>query len=451
MADTHLTKTFASAGNRKTFTISVWLKQSQGAKTNTNFVIFSAGSASNTYGQIRYKSGYMQLEDEQGGSVKATAYTNAHFVDPSAWYHLVVRVDTTQSDANSRVRFYRYGSQLSTTGTQPDQNEDLNINNNIGHAVGTLWRGSNSGGEWHGNMAQFIFCDGQSYAPSSFATTDATGIWKPNASPSITYGSNGFRLDFKGTGTSADASGFGADTSGNNNHFASNNLGTNPSSKDSPTNNFATFNSQDKRAGGVSFSIANLKVVTSGSNRNYVTTTQAFTNGKWYMECRFTAGASNGYVGFCDMSDLQMSGTSTLGDKSQEARVNYDGSYEKNNSTTSGWAGSFTDNDVLGLCLDCDNKRFTLSKNGQFADGSGNYDEASPTAYISYTATTGFFNFAFGEGSGSATATIEINTGNAPFTIASANADANGYGSFEYAVPSGYYALCTKNMAQYGG
>jgi hypothetical protein len=169
------------------------------------------------------------------------------------------------------------------------------------------------------------------------------------------------------------------------------------------------------------------------------------------MECRFTAGASNGYVGFCDMSDLQMTGTSTLGDKSQEARVNSDGSYEKNNSTTSGWAGSFTDNDVLGLCLDCDNKRFTLSKNGQFADGSGNYDEANPTAYISYTALTGFFNFAFGEGAGGATATVEINTGNAPFTIASANADANGYGSFEYAVPSGYYALCTKNMAQYGG
>ena len=452
MADTHLTKTFASAGNRKTFTISVWLKQSQGAKTSTNFVLFSAGSASNTYGQIRLKSGYIQLEDEQSGSVTATPYTDAHFVDPSAWYHLVVRVDTTQSGANDRVRFYRNGSLLAANGgSQPSQNQDLNINNNIGHAVGTLWRGSNSGGEWHGNMAQFIFCDGQSYAPSSFATTDSTGIWKPNSSPSITYGSNGFRLDFKGTGTSADASGFGADTSGNNNHFASNNLGTNPSSKDSPTNNFATFNSQDTRAGGVSFSNANLKVVTSGSNRNYVTTTQAFTAGKWYMECRFTTDVTHSYVGFCDMSDLQMDGTSALGNKSQEAAVGSTGYYEKNNSVTNNWAGTFAINDILGLCLDCDNKRFTLSKNGQFADGSGNYDEANPTAYISYTATTGFFNFAFGEGTGGGTATVEINTGNAPFTISSANADANGYGSFEYAVPSGYYALCTKNMAQYGG
>ena len=150
------------------------------------------------------------------------------------------------------------------------------------------------------------------------------------------------------------------------------------------------------------------------------------------------------------MSDLQMTGTSTLGDNSNEARVNSSGSYEKNNTTTSGWAASFTDNDILGLALDCDNNRFTLSINGQFADGSGNYDEANPTAYITYT-TGNFMTFAFGEGAGAATATIEINTGNAPFTISSANADANGYGSFEYAVPSGYYAPCTKNMAQYGG
>ena len=452
MADTHLTKTFASAGNRKTFTFSVWLKQGFGL-TSGNSVIFSAGSASNTYCQIRMKNpnNYIQFEDEQGGSVTATPYTDAFFRDPSAWNHLVVRVDSTQSTASDRVRMYMNGTQLTMSGgTQPGQNQDFVINNNTGHALGTLWRGSDSGGHWNGNMAQAIFCDGQSLAPTSFGSTNSDGVWIPNASPSVTYGTNGFKIDFKGTGASADTSGFGADSSGNNNHFATVNIGTNPSSKDSPENNFATFNSLDTRAGGITFSIAGLKVVTSGSNRNYVTTTQAFTSGKWYMECKFTAGASNGYVGFCDMSDLNMTGTSTLGDLSNEARVNSSGSYEKNNSTTSGWAGSFTDNDILGLALDCDNNRFTLSKNGQFADGSGNYDEANPTAYITYTAGN-FMTLAFGEGAGAATATVEINTGNSPYTIASANADANGYGNFEYAVPSGYYALCTKNLAQYGG
>ena len=167
------------------------------------------------------------------------------------------------------------------------------------------------------------------------------------------------------------------------------------------------------------------------------------------MECRFTSTVANAAVGICDMNDLQMSGTSSLGDLSNEIAVHQDGDYEKNNSVTNGWAGSFATDDILGLCLDCDNNRFALSKNGQFADGSGNYDEASPTAYINYT-TGNFMTFAFGERSGSATATIEINTGNSPYTIASGNADANGYGSFEYAVPSGYYAVCTKNMATYG-
>ena len=167
------------------------------------------------------------------------------------------------------------------------------------------------------------------------------------------------------------------------------------------------------------------------------------------MECRYTAGSSDGNVGFCDMNDLQMTNTSSLGSLSNEARVTSAGAYKKNNSTTSGWAGSFTDNDILGLCLDCDNNRFTISKNGQFADGSGNYDEANPTAYITYT-TGNFMTFALGERTSGGTATIEINTGNSPYTIASGNADANGYGSFEYAVPSGYYALCTKNMATYG-
>ena len=168
------------------------------------------------------------------------------------------------------------------------------------------------------------------------------------------------------------------------------------------------------------------------------------------MECKYTSDDTHAYVGFCDMSDLQMDGTSALGNQSNEAAVGSTGYYEKNNSVTNSWAGTFATGDILGLCLDCDNNRFTLSKNGQFTDGTGYYDEANPTAYITYTAGN-FMNFAFGEGTGGATATCEINTGNSPYAIASGNADANGYGSFEYAVPSGYYALCTKNIGAYGG
>ena len=439
MAHTELSRTPSGAGNRKTYTISFWVKRSE---LSTQNILFSVdGGTNNTnYMEMSFNGSNQLLI---GGYTSNFLTTNRVFRDTSAWYHIVWRVDTTQSTADDRFRLYVNGVQETSFSTRnnPGQNDDTAANMAAATKIGQTL---------DGYLAQYIMADGQSYAPTTFGSTDSNGVWVPITSPSVTYGTNGFKLDFNLSGTSADASGFGADSSGQNNHFATTNIATNPNTKDSPTNVFATFNSLDKRAGGVDFSNGNTKVVTSGSNRNYVTLNQAFTNGKWYMECRFTAGTSNGYVGFCDMSDLQMTGTSTLGDLSNEARVNYDGSYEKNNSSTSGWAGSFTDNDILGLCLDCDNNRFTLSKNGQFADGSGNYDEASPTAYITYT-TGNFMTFAFGEGAGGSTATIEINTGNSPYAIASGNADANGYGSFEYAVPSGYYALCTKNIGAYGG
>ena len=444
---TYLNRTPSSASNRKTWTYSTWLKRSQ-IGTGDN-VFFGVGAGTVEFGAFFKSDNILEVYNYTSGVYNFRYQTNQVFRDPSAWYHIVIACDTTQGSAGDRVKIYVNNSQITSfsTSTDPSQNFDTQVNLNTPHKIGVAQYG---GGFYLGYMAQTILVDGTALTPSSFGSTNANGIWVPNSQPSVTYGTNGFKLDFEGTGTAADASGFGADSSGNNNHFASNSLGTNPSTTDTCQNNFATFNSLDKRAGGVDFSLGNTKVVTSGSNRNYVTQTQAFASGKWYMECRFTAGASNGYVGFCDMSDLQMTGTSTLGDLPNEARVNSDGSYEKNNSSTAGWAGSFTDNDILGLALDCDNNRFTLSKNGQWADGSGNYDEANPTAYITYTAGN-FMSFAFGEGAGGATATIEINTGNAPYTISSGNADGAGYGNFEYAVPSGYYALCTKNLAAYGG
>tara|TARA_R100000697_G_scaffold10482_3_gene16086 strand:- start:997 stop:2346 length:1350 start_codon:yes stop_codon:yes gene_type:complete len=449
MTTTYLNKTFSTPTNSKKYTMAGWFKRS-GLSSNQYFYSYdSGGNAQFVIGFYSSDKFTVYDRDASSGSDDINYVTTAVFRDTAAWYHLVVAVDTTDSTSGDRVKIYVNGTRLTAfdTSTAPAQDYDTIANSAISKDIGRWQAGSNY---YYGYMSQFIFLDGYALTPSSFGSTNANGVWIPNTSPSVTYGNNGFKLDFADSGASAATGNFGSDSSGNNNHFTSNNLGTNPSTTDTPQNIFATFNAVDKRAGGVDFSDGNTKVVTSGSNRNYVTLTQAFTSGKWYMECRYTAGASAAGVGFCDMSDLQMSGTSTLGDKSNEARVTSGGEYEKNNSVTSGWAGSFTDNDILGLALDCDNNRFTISKNGQFADGSGNYDEANPTAYITYTAGN-FMTFAFGEGAGGATATIEINTGNSPYAIASGNADANGYGNFEYAVPSGYYALCTKNLGQYGG
>ena len=453
MAQTYLTKTFGSSGNLDVWTVSFWVKKAMIITGNDQYVMHAQTNADNQTGiALRGSGDNYVLQCFNAVSASANngfnVYTSMYFRDPSAWYHIVVACNTAESSGTNGLKIYVNGTLQTTTVGAWNQNVDTQFSKNQQHVVGA--KTGNSLG-FNGYLAQFIFANGTQYAASTFGSTNADGVWIPNTQPSVTYGSNGFKLDFLGSGASADSSGFGADASGNNNHFASNNLGTNPNTKDGPANNFATLNPLDLRAGGSNddYDKGNLQRLTSSANRNYSTMTQAIQSGKWYLECKFTAGASNGYVGFCDMSDLQANAANTLGDKSNEARVNNDGSYEKNNSTTSGWAGSFTDNDILGLALDCDNNRFTVSKNGQWADGSGNYDEANPTAYITYT-TGNFMSFAFGEGAGGANATIQVNAGQPIFTIASGNADANGYGSFEFAVPSGYYALCTKNMGTYG-
>lgn len=453
MADTYLTKTFASAGNRKTFTFSVWLKQAFGL-TSGNSVIFSAGSASNTYCQIRMKNpnNYIQFEDEQGGSVTATPYTDAFFRDPNAWNHLVVRVDSTQSSAADRVRMYMNGTQLTMSGgTQPGQNQDFIINNNTGHALGTLWRGSDSGGHWNGHMAQAIFCDGQSLAPTSFGSTNSDGVWIPNASPSITYGTNGFKIDFKGTGASADTSGFGADSSGNNNHFATTNIGTNPSSKDSPANNFATINTLATEA---TVSEGGLKSTTGNSRRMGGPSTLGVSKGKWYMEYKITdINSTSMTVGVGNDQGVLFSDFRE-GVDWWNASNSY--AYENNGNkrstgVNSSYGASYTTGDIIGIALDMDNRKLYFSKNGTFQD-SGDPTSGSTGTGSAFSVTENLtYFFTFSDNSSAAGVTVEANFGNPSFTISSSNADANGYGSFEYAVPSGYYALCTKNLAQYGG
>ena len=444
---TYLTRNQTN-GNQDKWTFSSWVKKSTSSAAQC---IFATSNGSTTSFDAKFNSSdSIDVYNYLGGGYGARLVTNRVFRDPASWYHIVIVYDSGNSTEAQRLRIYVNGTEETSFSTTNYPSLDENSDLNVSGSTLDIGRQQNGSQFFLGYLAQSILADGQAYAPTVFGSTNADGIWVPITSPSVTYGTNGFKLDYKDSGASAAASNFGADTSGNNNHFTSNSLGTNPNTNDSPQNIFATLDpNNDRTQGGFTFSKGNTKVVTSGSNKNYACLTQAFKTGKWYMECRYTAGSSDGNVGFCDMNDLQMTNTSSLGSLSNEARVTSAGAYKKNNSTTSGWAGSFTDNDILGLCLDCDNNRFTISKNGQFADGSGNYDEANPTAYITYT-TGNFMTFAFGEGSSSSTATIEINTGNSPYTIASGNADANGYGSFEYAVPSGYYALCTKNMATYG-
>ena len=444
-----------SDSNRKTWTFSWWAKlNATGLEQHLYGFRVNADNMSylrlNTDGAMRFAN-----EDYQQPVLRVQ--TNRLFRDPSAWYHIVLRADTTQSTTEDRIRFYINGVQETSMSSTdyPSQDYDLEINQPDNFIIGAM-RNTNgtTTGQVDGYLSEVHFVDGQSYAPTVFGEYNDNGVWVPkDCKADITYGTRGFYMQFKETGTSANSSGMGADTSGNDNHFTPNNLVAADITTDTPMNNFCTLNPLDPIQ-GAAYSEGNCKTVTNSSNRNYVTGTFGLTSGKWYWEAKLTAVTSDAndqaFFGIADLDDRGANSTGqSLGDRANEVGWHQEeGKYQRNNSWSSAHTASWGIGDICAIALDADNNRVTIAKNGQWADGSGNADESSPTAFVTYTAST--MTPAMGEGGGGTEATWECNFGNSVFSISSGNADANGYGNFEYAVPSGYYALCTKNLAEYG-
>ena len=444
----YLSRTPSSAGNRRTFTYSGWLKPAVASATSRTLIGAGANSGTNDY-SIFQSGNKLRFSFATEGS--GDIITDGVFRDPAAWYHIVWAIDTTQSTASNRVKLYINGTQeTNVSGTYPDQDYQTSINNTVANVVGA--RSYSTTSYYDGYMADVHLIDGQALAPTEFGETNDNGVWIPKQYTG-SYGTNGFKLEFKQTGTSANSSGMGADTSGNDHHFTPTNLAAIDVTEDTPTNNFCTLNPIDP-VQGAAYSEGNCKTVTNSSNRNYVTGTFGLTSGKWYWEAKLTAvtadAVDQAFFGIADLDDRGVNSTGeSLGDRANEVGWHQEeGKYQRNNSFSSAHTASWGIGDICAIALDADNNRVTIAKNGQWADGSGNADQSSPTAFVTYTAST--MTPAMGEGGGGTEATWECNFGNSAFSISSGNSDANGYGNFEYAVPSGYYALCTKNLAEYG-
>ena len=431
MAHTQLSRTPSGAGNRKTFTISVWVKRSELATENLLLKI-DGGTNNTNYIEMKFDSGDRLL---MGGYTSNFLRTNRLFRDPNAWYHIVWRVDTTQSTADDRFRLYVNGTQETSFSTRnnPGQNDDTAANMAASTKIGQTL---------DGYLAQYIMADGQSYAPTTFGSTDSNGVWVPITSPSVTYGTNGFKLDFNLSGTSADASGFGADSSGQGNHFASNNLQTNPNTKDTPHNLFCTLNNVDTES--VELSKGGCDFDSSGGSAEGVRATMGVLAGKWYYECKITgsAGLSAGNIGY-SQSTMKLNANPRGG---QCMVINGSSSVNFYNFSSSAVvldaSNGIGQNDIIGVALNLTDNQITFYKNGA---------QIGSTQSIASGLLQGdfFIPCVFDDG-GVNDVVGSFNFGNPTFTIASSNSDANGHGSFEYAVPSGYYALCTKNLATYG-
>ena len=444
--DPNLSTTFSSAGNRRTFTISAWIKKGD---TSADRTLIGQGGTStgNPRGLIFVGSTVRFTSNTTGSSTEADVETNAKLRDHSAWYHIVVAVDTTQGTASNRIKIYINGEQqtsLSST-TYPDQNFQMNWNNNVLHTVGRY--PNNDAYHMDGHISEFYFIDGTQYAASNFGETDDNGVWIPkDASGDLTFGTNGFYLEFKQTGTGTNSSGIGADTSGNDNHLAVNNLAALDVTVDTPTNNFCTLNPISFPSALVtSLQDGNLELLTTDSPYGAVPATFALTNGKWYWEIKVNTSSDYDRIGLVgtevpittsfDFGAANLGG----GDKTNLSYKSNDGKTRKD-GTDANYGNTYTSGDIIGVAYNADDGEIYFYKNGTVQN-------SGTAAYTNLDGLT--LMPAVGDGVGNASGYYFCNFGNPTFSISSGNADANGYGNFEYAPPSGYYALCTKNLAEY--
>jgi len=435
---TYLQKTNSSPSSQRQFTVSTWVKV---CREGNDRYMWSMRVDDNNWIGFRFATnGCVILQIYDSGSTTGQLQSNAFFRDFGSWYHFVVRVNTNDGTADDRLRIYVNGTQLTSFSTRTNlpSGYDVPITSNFQVATSPYSSQYNSN-SLDGYLTDFNYCDNYSYAPTSFGETDSTtGEWKPIVDfTGVSYGNNGFRLKFE------NAAALGTDTSGNSNTLTVNNAGTNAKTKDTADNNFATMNPNIGTQGQTPAYSKGNTIVTSTSNGSYgasALSTFAIDSGKWYWETKLTGDRNNGIaIGLADATwDVGSATDSWFGGSNLNGyafQFSNSGQKKNDNGTGTSYGTQIAVNDVIGTAYDADNNTITW-----YINGSSQGQAFSSMRDITFVpASYGYYNTQW-----------EFNFGNPAFTIASGNADANGFGNFEYAVPSGYYALCTKNINQYG-
>jgi hypothetical protein len=445
-SDDNLAITFGSAGNRRIFTISAWVKR--GLMNDDHALIGQGGTASgNPRGLLFFDNSLRFTNNTAGNSTDTDVNTNAKTRDPAAWYHVVAAVDTTQSTNTNRVKLYINGVHQTSlaTATYPDEDFEMNWNNAVLHTVGRY--PNNDSYHMDGYISEFYFIDGTQYAASDFGEYDGdSGIWIPkNAKGALTFGDNGFYLEFKQTGTDTDASGMGADTSGEDNHLAVNNLTAVDVTTDTPTNNFCTLSPLAAEA-GFTFSEGNTTSVSSTNNTTHGSTF-AVSKGKWYWEVVAATHVSGFGSGIVDVDDY----IRNIGYESVDSYLfNFNGD-KITVGTVVSLFGNISNEGHLMYALDLDNGRFSFGLEGTWSNGSATQSTTFNTSNFDYTGIPDHYYYIARAQQTTTGTTARFNFGNPPLAaMGNGLSDENGYGNFKTAVPSGYYALCTKNLAEYG-
>jgi hypothetical protein len=440
------TPSSAVTSERKTFTISCWVKR--GSNFGTNSFLWEMGGNDNANERIfcRFDSNNrLNVSDSSTGF----RIPNRLFRDPSAWYHIVVAFDTTDSTADNRVKVYVNGVQETSflTSNNPGQNDTKGFSHNSEHTIART--GIDNNFSFDGYMTEFHAVGGSQLDATSFGEFNDNGVWIPKKYTG-SHGTNGFYLEFKQTGTSQNSSGIGADTSGNDNHLAVNSLSATDVTEDTPTNNFAVINAV---WAGLSARVAPTlsegnTQVDHGSTDSGAWSTIIPANGKWYAEFKITNTSSNtSGISVQNLTDGEVNWRADTYQNAKGYQFFMNGNKGNNGTATTSYGSAWSNNDIIGIAMDLDNGKLYFSVNGTYVD-SGDPTSGSSGTGAAFSIDAGDLHCI---GSGyKHSMQGQWNFGNAPFSISSGNSDANGYGNFEYAVPSGYYALCTKNLAEYG-
>ena len=431
-----LERTPSSASNRKTFTFSGWFKLANLASSQSDYYqIFGATVGGGNEGVFISDADAIYIF--LGGEF----HTNRKFRDPNAWYHVVFAVDTTQSTDTNRVKLYINGVQetsFASTG-YPNQNHDTAVNNTTKQNIGERQNDD----YFDGYMAECVLIDGQQLAPDQFGEFDEdSGIWKPIDVSGLTFGTNGFYLDFE------DSAALGDDVSGNGNDFTVNNLTAVDQSTDTCTNNFATWNSLDNFYQESTFQEGNLEVRSKSpgviySYETYNTGNIGVSSGKWFWEAKLTAkDVGSPEIGIVDNGPT--ASTQQLRARTYGWSYRGAGGVDNNGSTVTGTFASYTTGDIIGIALNLDDNELTFYKNGAVQNSGTALSITAPAS-----TTSGFYFPAAGDDN-AGNVTWQANFGSPPYSESGGETDGNGYGNFSMAVPSGYYALNTKNLSEYG-
>jgi len=510
----YLNRVIASGGNRKTWTISAWVKRTEisDASHGGGHTIFGVNVSGNEGTIVRFNTGTtaatldtIQIDIGAGGTL-SRSHTSQVFRDTSAWYHIVLAVDTTQSTATDRFKLYVNGELVTSyySRNNPALNFDTSNNqadNSCTQHIGAYTVSGTAYGKFCGYIAEVNHVDGAALAPTAFGEfDDDSGIWIPiEASP--TYGTNGFFLDF------ADSGNLGDDESGNGLDFTEVNIAAADQSTDTPTNSFCTLNTLSYNH-PITLTEGNTKYVKSDGTYGMISGTHYVGAGKWYWEVKATdfgtysachfgildakkptvSADERGYedpsLAATNPEILVMSGAPNNWVMNSNATIT-------NNGAMSSVDYTFNEGDILAMALDMDNGAFWFGNSRYSGVANGSFWVApggtSTSGSVATTDPTNGNYALVGNGGGTNNGTPNFNGGTitggslltAGFTLVTpimgayhdgvsvtleANfggynsyaedggyADGNGYGNFAYSVPSGFYALCTKNIAEFGG